>query len=154
MTTTRAQYLETLRVPASWWAVGTVLAGSVWWAFFVALTWELALVGGIVAAAVVATVLGRYGAVRVVVDDGGLQVGRARLPHRYVGDVTALDEAAARAAAGVDADARAFLMLRTYCRAAVKVHVDDDIDPTPYWLVSTRRPRELSRCLSVKSVQD
>lgn len=154
MTATRARYVETLRVPAGWWAVGTVLAASVWWVFFVALAWEFALLGGAVAATVVATALGRYGAVRVVVDDTGLQVGRARLPHRYVGDVTTLDEAAARAAAGVDADARAFLVLRSYCRAAVKVRVDDDVDPTPYWLVSTRRPRELSRCLIVKSVQD
>lgn len=154
MTTTRVRYSETLRVPAGWWAVGTAFAATVWWALFVAVTWEVALVGGIAAGTAVTAALWRYGSVRVLVDDNGLHVGRARLPHRYAGAVTPLDEAASRAAAGVDADARAFLMLRGYCRGAVMVHVDDDLDPTPYWLVSTRRPRELSRCLTAKSVQD
>ncbi|MDQ3485571.1 MAG: DUF3093 domain-containing protein [Actinomycetota bacterium] len=154
MTTVPAQYRETLRVPATWWLLGTGFAASVWWAFFVAMTWEVAIAAGVVAATLVATALWRYGSVRVVVDDDGLQAGRALLPHRYVGRVTPLDEAASRAAAGVDADARAFLMLRTYCRTAVRVTVDDDADPTPYWLVSTRRPDELSRCLTARTVQD
>ena len=154
MTTPRAHYREVLRVPASWWLLGTAFAVSVWWAFFVATTWVVALAAGIAAATIVATALWRYGSVCVVVEDEGLRVGRARLPHRYIGEVAPLDEAASRAAAGVDADARAFLVLRSYCRTAVRVRVDDAVDPTPYWLVSTRRPDELSRCLAARTVQD
>lgn len=154
MTAATHDYRETLRVPVGWWILGTMLALSVSWVFLVAVTWEAALVGGIVAGALVATALWRHGSVHLVVDDNGLQAGRARLPRRHVGAVTPLDEAAARAVAGVEADARALLVLRGYCRGAVKVGVDDDADPTPYWLVSTRRPDDLARCLTAKSVQD
>ncbi len=154
MTVSAAEYRETLHVPMGWWVVGTVFAVAVWWVLFVAVTWELALVAGIGAWALVAVALWRYGSVRVVVDDAGLQVGRARLPHRYIGAVTALDEASSRALAGVDADARAFLLLRGYCRGAVKVVVDDDMDPVPYWFVSSRRPDALARCLTARTMQD
>jgi hypothetical protein len=56
--------------------------------------------------------------------------------------------------AGVDADARAYLVLRGYCGGAVKVEVDDPGDPTPYWLVSSRRPLQLAAALRPDSVQD
>lgn len=154
MTAAPPDYVETLHVPVSWWVLGTLFATTVGWVFLVAVTWQAALVGGMMAQALVATVLWRYGSVHVVVDDGGLRAGRARLPHRYIGAVIPLDEASTQAVAGVDADARALLVLRSYCRGAVKVDVDDDADPTPYWLVSTRRPDDLSRCLTAKSVQD
>jgi hypothetical protein len=60
----------------------------------------------------------------------------------------ALDAEAARRAAGVEADARAYLLLRPYLTRAVRVQVVDPADPTPYWLVSTRRPRTLAAVLS------
>ena len=45
---------------------------------------------------------------------------------------------------GVDADARAFLLLRPYLKRAVQVEIADPADPTPYWLVRTRHPDELA----------
>jgi len=51
----------------------------------------------------------------------------------------------------VDADARAFLLLRPYLRRAVMVPVQDPADPTPYWLVSTRQPERLVRALVAAS---
>jgi 3D (Asp-Asp-Asp) domain-containing protein len=77
----------------------------------------------------------------VSVDDTVFRAGRARLPVTYAGAATALDAAAARAARSVDADARAYLVLRTWTTPrAVKVEVTDEEDPHPYWLVSVRRP--------------
>jgi hypothetical protein len=60
----------------------------------------------------------------------------------------ALDEDATRRAFGVEADARAFLLLRPYLRRSVRVHVLDPDDPVPYWLVSTRHPDRLTEALS------
>ena len=37
--------------------------------------------------------------------------------------------------AGVDADARAYLLLRPYLKRAVQVDLADPADPTPYWLL-------------------
>jgi hypothetical protein len=50
--------------------------------------------------------------------------------------------------AGVDADARAFLLLRPYLKRSLKVQVLDPADPTPYWLLSTRRPAKLAEALN------
>jgi hypothetical protein len=49
---------------------------------------------------------------------------------------------------GVDLDARAFLKIRPWVKPVVRIELDDDNDPTPYWLVSTRRPKELAAALT------
>ena len=54
----------------------------------------------------------------------------------------------------MDADARAYLLLRPYLSRAVMVPVDDPADPTPYWLVSTRRPDELVAALDAAASAD
>lgn len=79
----------------------------------------------------------------VAVDDEVFVAGRARLPLEHVGEVTPLDAAATRRLGGVDADARAYLCTGGSTSTAVRVDVDDDADPTPYWLVSTARPEHL-----------
>ncbi len=80
---------------------------------------------------------------RITVDDDDLVAGRARLPLEFVGAAVALDADETRYTAGVGADARAFLLLRASAPTAVKVVLDDPADPTPYWLISTKRPVEL-----------
>ena len=54
---------------------------------------------------------------------------------------------ATRRVHGVDADARAFLVTRPYISRAVKVTIEDPADPTPYWLISSRHPRQLTAAL-------
>ena len=80
---------------------------------------------------------------RIAVDDDVLVAGRATLPLEFVGTVLALDTEETRHAAGPGADARAYLLLRGSSSGSVKVVLDDPADPTPYWLLSTRRPVEL-----------
>ena len=82
----------------------------------------------------------------------GVTVARRRLPGRpgpiarpHLGTATALDAESTRRIAGVDADARAYLLLRPYLKRAVRVEITDPADPAPYWLVSTRHPDELGR---------
>ena len=60
---------------------------------------------------------------------------------------TPLDADATRRLAGVEADARAYLLLRPYLKRAVRVEITDPADPAPYWLVSTRHPDELAAAL-------
>ncbi|MEJ7691098.1 MAG: DUF3093 domain-containing protein [Nocardioidaceae bacterium] len=151
---TDKRYVETLRVPLAWWLLGGLFGLAVGWAFYVATPVSWAIAATAVGLATAFVILWRYGSAVVVVDDVGLTAGKAHLPWQHLGSVTPLDEGAARRAAGVEADARAFAVLRAYCRGAVKVGVVDDADPTPYWLVSTRRPDELARHLSARTVQD
>ena len=37
--------------------------------------------------------------------------------------------------------------LRPYLSRAVRIGIDDPADPTPYWLVSSRRPDRLAAAL-------
>ena len=74
---------------------------------------------------------------------GMLQAGRARLPWSMVGTMTALDAEQLRTALGPELDVRAYLCVRGWVRTGVRVTVNDPDDPTPYWLVSTRRPERL-----------
>ena len=88
----------------------------------------------------------RWAAVVEVTADG-LRAGRARLPASAIGAVTPLDAGAARNARGTEADSRAFVLLRGWIATAVTVEVDDSLDPTPYWYVSTRRRDQLATAL-------
>ena len=139
---------ERLRVPLRWWVQGTMLVASVWLAAVVALpkvgVW---VVTGVAGALTVALFLG-YGGARVQVDGRRFLAGRAHIDVGLLGAVTALDAAGTRRQAGVDADARAYLLLRPYLKRAVRVDLRDPADPTPYWLVSTRRPEELANALT------
>lgn len=154
MTAAADSYSERLAVPVSWWLMGTGLVISVGWAFYVATPLVATLVATAVAAALVCAGLQRYGDARVSTDPDGFVAGRALLPYRYVGAVETLDAAATHRVLGVDADARAYLLVRSYCRGAVKVTVNDAADPAPYWLVSTRSPATLAASLAARVMQD
>lgn len=137
-------------MPLRWWALATMFWASVLLAFLVAVPAWLAFVtvGGL--GAVTVAVFVAYGSAQVAVLDGAFRAGRAEIPVRFLADPEPLDAAAARRSAGVDADARAYLLLRPYIGQAVKVRVVDPADPTPYWLVSTRHPHLLAEVLAAE----
>lgn len=72
-----------------------------------------------------------------------LRVGRAHIPVELLGAGRTLDRAGVRAAVGPGSDARAFVCLRAWLPGAVELPVIDPDDPTPTWLVSSRRPDAL-----------
>lgn len=141
-------YDERLRVPLRWWVQTTMLLASLWLALVVALP---PMIAGAIAAALgvlAALLLLDFGRARILVTEGMLHAGRARIETRFLGAAESLDAGGTRAAAGVEADARAFLLLRPYLKRAVRVRVEDPRDPTPYWLLSTRHPERLAAALS------
>lgn len=137
-------HVERLWPPASWWLVGAVLVASVWLVLVVATPTPVVLAGTGAAAVLVLGGLVRAGGVEVGVRAGELVAGRAHVPLELCGPVEALDADATRRARGVEADARAYLLLRPYLPAAVRVPLRDPADPTPYWLVSARDPERMA----------
>ncbi|SDQ50212.1 DUF3093 domain-containing protein [Quadrisphaera sp. DSM 44207] len=73
----------------------------------------------------------------------GLRAGRAVLPGRFVAGGEAARGARARDLRGPRLDARTHLCLRGWVDGVVLVELDDPQDPTPAWLVSSRRPEDL-----------
>ena len=141
-------YDERLAVPLRWWVQGVMFLATVWIA--VILWVPAALAWGITAAAVGLFALSMlaYGSARITVADGALTAGKAHIEARYLGEATPLDAEAARLLAGRDADARAYLLLRPYLKAGVRVAISDPADPAPYWLLSTRHPAALAKSIN------
>jgi DUF3093 family protein len=146
-------YHERLGVPLRWWVQGTMLVASLWLAVVVATPGPVAYLVTAVAMLLLVAGLLAYGGVRVSVADGVFRAGRAHIEGRHLGFVEALDAEQTRRTAGPEADARAYLVLRPYLKRAVKVQITDPADPTPYWLVSSRRPDDLAGALRVLAGQ-
>lgn len=121
---------------------------------FAVMSGVVVLVSDLVAAVVTTLVVLVAGVVGVAltspvveVRDGELHAGRAHIPATALGDVEVLDAEGVRRAMGPGYDPRSFACLRTWTRGAVTAPVVDPGDPTPSWLVSTRRPRELAAAI-------
>lgn len=90
------------------------------------------------------------GRIRITVQDGDLLVDDARLPVRFVRDVTVLDATTRRDVLGPYAEQWAFVIQRPWVSGAVQVHLDDPADPTPYWVISSRHPAELAAAVTAE----
>ncbi len=81
--------------------------------------------------------------VRVVGDDQNeteLWVGAAHLPVGVISRSAEVPRSAKSAALGRQLDPAAYVVHRAWVGPMVLVVLDDPDDPTPYWLVSCRRP--------------
>jgi hypothetical protein len=83
----------------------------------------------------------------VVVDSERLLAGRMSIPLSVIGNATEIAKSDLRTELGPQLDARAQLMIRGDLKGAVKVEIADPNDPTPYLVISTRRPKELVSAL-------
>jgi hypothetical protein len=98
----------------------------------------------------IATVLGlaviRFATVTIIVDDE-LRIGRAHIPVQYLGESEIVKKSDFVRARTRDADPAAYFALTFWVSEGLKVKVIDERDPTPYWLISTRRAEALQKAL-------
>lgn len=135
-----------------WWgalvAVTAVAAavcvsiGAPWWGWLL-----LAMVAGLMAWLFV-----NVGRERIEVEADGqgggtLFAGRARLPFDAISRTAVVPASAKQAAMGRQLDPEAFVVHRGFVPTMVIVVLDDPMDPTPYWLISTRDPERLAAAL-------
>lgn len=103
----------------------------------------LALVaGGGVAALLVAGLV--IASPTILVEDGLLRAGRARIPVELVGEATAFTGEQARAARGRDLDPRSWCLVRGGIDGVAVVPIQDENDPAPSWVLSSRTPDRLA----------
>jgi hypothetical protein len=84
---------------------------------------------------------------RIQIADGKLRVGKTSIGLEYLGAASAFTGTHAIAERGPKLDARAWTRFRAWIGPVVRVEINDDADPTPYWLFSTRRPEQLVAAL-------
>ncbi len=84
---------------------------------------------------------------KIEVTNETLYVGRANIEKHYLGAIENLNDEQMRYLRGPGINPAAFLALRFWVKGGVKITVNDQRDPTPYWLVSTKNPEKLIEAL-------
>jgi hypothetical protein len=77
---------------------------------------------------------------RLEISAGELRIRDAHLPLQYVSGAVALNEPTLRRVVGREGDPAAYVSIRPWIGPGVQVWIDDEDDPTPYWIVSSRHP--------------
>jgi hypothetical protein len=140
-------YREQLSAPLSWYLISVLFGVGLGIIFLVVGPWP-ALAGLAAGSAAGIWVVLAYGRVVIRLDGPNLQAGPASLPLASHGRARALDPEQARALRTQDADPRAFMLLRSYIRTAVRVEVIDPRDPHPYLYLSSRHPERLAATIA------
>ncbi|WP_072313642.1 DUF3093 domain-containing protein [Agrococcus sp. Marseille-P2731] len=88
------------------------------------------------------------GAPVIELRDGVLRAGRARIGVEHLGTADALEGVEARTAMRSGWDPAAHHVISPWIKSLVRVPVADEADPTPTWVVSTRRPQALAAAIT------
>jgi hypothetical protein len=84
---------------------------------------------------------------RISVEKDLFFVGRATIEKKYLGDIRVLTGDEFRFLLGPGINPEAFHAFRFWIKRGLKVEIKDSRDPTPYWLVSSKRPEKLLEAL-------
>ena len=84
----------------------------------------------------------------IVLINNWLYVGNAKIECKHIKKVTALPKEEFLKLRGQNADPAAFNATRFWVSTGVKVELKDKNDPTPYWLIATRKPNKLAEALN------
>ncbi len=84
----------------------------------------------------------------ISVDDGFLYVGRATIERSFIASVTVLNSEEFSRIRARDANPLCWMAIRFWVPTGVRIEINDPRDPTPYWLVSTKKAAELAAALN------
>ena len=86
----------------------------------------------------------------IKVDNEFLYANKAKLPLHIIKKATPLSVSETTKIRGVNADPKCFSATSPLINTSIRIDFEDKDDPHTYWLLSTRKPEELSRVLSQK----
>ncbi len=145
-TSSRPIYSEVVRPPLWLLAFILFLTESIalsLWAAFDNRTGAIGAIAGL--AIVIASARGI--AMKIEVTADSLRIGRAHIERRYLGSAIALNTKEMARVRGRDADPAAYLALRFWQPQGVQIFLQDERDPAPYWLVTSKHPADLVTAL-------
>lgn len=121
------------------------------WLVFAPLNPDLGFILGV--GSTIASVWIRFALSKLIlVTKSDLAVGRARIPREALGQAQVIEKSEQFHAKGPGLNARAFVALKAL-NGLVRIENIDAADPTPYILISTRRPQKLKTALSGSTSQ-
>jgi hypothetical protein len=142
----KAIYKEVIRPPL--WLIAFMyfmlfsLVLAIWAAFNDAIAinaFAISVVLGIVAI--------YFSSKEILIDQSELRVGKAHIPIIYLGEMEIVGKKDFGNARTRGADPAAFFALTFWVSEGVKIEITDQRDPTPYWLISTRKAQQLLTAL-------
>jgi len=92
-------------------------------------------------------VIARAARSTIEVTDKELIVGRAHIDLRYISKIEDLNTQQMRLLRTRDADPASYLAITFWISTGVKITLQDVRDPTPYWLISCKKSKELTSTL-------
>ena len=140
-------FKEVLRPPI--WVLAFIyflllsLVIAIWAAFDTTVT-----IGAFAAATIAIIYLAFAMSSTISLDGKELRIDRAHIDVKYLGDVEILDSSAMRLLRTRDADPAAYLAIKFWAPVGVKITVVDPRDPTPYWLITSKRGEEIAALLN------
>jgi hypothetical protein len=84
----------------------------------------------------------------ISIDGQELRIDQAHIEVKYLGGVEKLTSPQLRLLRTRDADPAAFLAIKFWLSTGVKITISDPRDPTPYWLVTSKRGEEIAALLN------
>ena len=87
-------------------------------------------------------------ALEIVLVNDWFYAADAKIQLKYIKKVSALDKKQFIKLRGPDADPAAFNATRFWVNTGVKIELNDKKDPTPYWLVSSKKAKQLATKLN------
>jgi hypothetical protein len=139
-------FQENLRPPIRTLAFIYFLFGSIVIAIWAALPSPATLIA-FIASIFLLALAARSLSSKISVDDGVLTVGKANIETKYISNVILLDKIEMALERTVRIDPAAFLALKFWESKGVKIILQDERDSTPYWLITTKRGKELAAAI-------
>ena len=76
-----------------------------------------------------------------------LTVGKASIPRTLLGKIDVIEKDQIFLERGPRLDPAAYKVFQGTVKTALKIAIKDSDDPTPYWMISTRKPAQLATVL-------
>jgi len=137
---------ETLRWPWWFWFLALGLDFSIVIALWAGLGNIAAILGSIIVA-ILTLWMYFFTALQIEISIQELRVGRAHIDRKFLGKVTSLDATMMSHHLRAGINPSAFHAVRFWVKTGVKIEINDPRDPTPYWLVSSKKAIEIARFL-------
>jgi hypothetical protein len=142
----KTEFAERITWPLSLWAIAGVMVASIFLTFWA--PFNLTIAATVTVIIVLALIYAHQKTrLDIVVINDWLYVGNAKLEIKYIKSAKELNKTQLLNLRGPAADPAAFNATRYWIKTGVKIELQDKSDPTPYWLISTRKAKALTNCL-------
>lgn len=84
----------------------------------------------------------------IAINGDELRIGNATISSKFIQTITPLTAQEMALVRGRDADPRCWMALRFWVPTGVKIVINDEQDPTPYWLVSIKKAAALATAIN------